>query len=250
MKSSTTTPSALSATIKTLITKGALICVFGATSSLAFALDKIDAEDFVEEASAKGIAEVESAKLALEKSTSADIQAFAKRMISDHTAANRELAGIAARKKLEVEDEAELMNKAKKFILEMRDGESFDEAYANNQVNAHETTIELFKRAAMSDDADIATFAKQTLPKLEQHMTLAKALATAYDDDRNDMSTTNNSIQSRTNTSTVKGTTHGAAGDMNHSAHANTSKNNNTSKSTNMNSTNSSAANIDGRSRN
>jgi putative membrane protein len=62
------------------------MCIFGATSSLTFAVDKIDADDFVEEVSAKGVAEVEGAKLALEKSSSPDVQAFAQKMISDHTA--------------------------------------------------------------------------------------------------------------------------------------------------------------------
>lgn len=167
--------------IKNILSTGALVCMFGATSSLAFAADKIDADDFVDEASAKGIAEVESAKLALEKSTSTDVKTFAQKMITEHSAANMALAGIASRKKLEVADEAELTTKAKKFVLEQRDGESFDEAYANNQVKAHEATIELFQQAAISDDAEIAAYAKETLPKLQHHLTLAKALAAAHD---------------------------------------------------------------------
>lgn len=167
--------------IKKIFSTSALVCIIGATSGLAFAGDKIDADDFVDEVSAKGIAEVESAKLALEKSTATDVQAFAQKMITDHTSANMELAGIASRKNLEVSDEAELTTKAKKFVLEQRDGESFDEAYAKNQVKAHEDTIKLFQRAAVSDDAEIATFAKQTLPKLQHHLKLAKELVAAHD---------------------------------------------------------------------
>lgn len=183
-------------TIKNLFNKSALVCILGATSSLAFALDKIDADDFVDEVSAKGIAEVESAKLALEKSNSADVQSFAQKMITDHGSANMQLAGIAARKNLEVADEAELTNKAKKFILEQRDGQSFDEAYANNQVDAHKDTIKLFERAAVSDDAEIAAFAKQTLPKLKQHLQMAETLAVKYDEDkRRTMSSVSSSVK-------------------------------------------------------
>lgn len=167
---------------KNLLKNSAFIFIFGATSSLAFAVDKIDAEDFVEQVSAKGISEVEGAKLALEKSTSPDIQAFAQKMITDHTSANMELAGIASRKNLDVSDEAELTTKAKKMVLAQRDGESFDQVYANNQIAAHEATIELYQRAAVSDDAEIATFAKQTLPKLQQHLEMAESLAAAHDD--------------------------------------------------------------------
>ena len=167
--------------IKKLLAYTALISFSGAMSSLTIAADKIDADDFVEEVSAKGIAEVEGAKLALEKSKSPDVQAFAQKMISDHTAANNELKSIASRKKLEVSDEAELTTKAKKLILEQRDGESFDEAYARNQVVAHENTIELFQQASISDDPEIAAFAKKTLPKLQHHLEMAKALEAAHD---------------------------------------------------------------------
>lgn len=161
----------------------AFLCAFTAFCGSAAAKDTIDADDFVDEASAKGVAEVETSKLALEKSSSADIKAFAQQMITDHTAANMELAGIARSKNLEVADEAELANKAKKFVLEQRDGESFDEAYAKNQVEAHKDTIELFKKAAVSNDVELAAFAKATLPKLEHHLEMARELVQAHDKD-------------------------------------------------------------------
>jgi len=167
--------------MKKILSTGALVCLFGTVSGLAFAADKIDADDFVEEVSAKGIAEVEGAKMAQQKSTSADIKAFAQKMVADHSAANAELASIASRKNLEVSDEAELANKAKKFMLEQRDGESFDEAYTKNQVSAHEDTIELFQRASISDDVEIAAFANKTLPTLKQHLKMAKELAVTHD---------------------------------------------------------------------
>jgi putative membrane protein len=167
--------------MKRIFATGALICLFGAASGLAYAADKIDADDFVEEVSAKGIAEVESAKMAQQKSSSADIKAFAHKMIAEHSAANAELAAIASQKKLEVSNEAEMSNKAKKFMMEQRDGESFDKAYAKNQVAAHENTIELFQRATISDDAEIAAFATKTLPKLHNHLKMAKELAATYD---------------------------------------------------------------------
>src|SRR5690606_34702424 len=119
---------------------------------------------------------IETARLALQKGQSAEVRQFAQQMINDHTAANNELKQIAQRKNLKVADEAELMNKAKAFILKQRDGESFDEAYANNQVVAHEQTIEVFREGARSQDADIKAFADKTLPKLEKHLQMAREL--------------------------------------------------------------------------
>lgn len=145
-------------------------------AGLAQAADKVSANDFAEEASAKGIAEIETSKLALEKGSHAEVKKFAQTMIDDHTRANDELKALAEKKNLQVSDDAELMNKAKAMILQVRDGENFDKAYANNQVVAHEQAIELYHKAAASDDAEVSAWAKKTLPKLEHHLEMAKEL--------------------------------------------------------------------------
>lgn len=153
----------------------------------------VDAEEFVEEASAKGLAEIETARMALSKGTAPEVKAFAQQMIDDHTAANKELAAIAKGKDLQIADDVELMNKAKAFILKQRDGESFDVAYANNQVSAHEQTIELFREAVNLRDPELKAFAQKTLPKLEHHLRMAQdlvdvtAAAEAERDDRADV---------------------------------------------------------------
>ncbi|WP_434771944.1 DUF4142 domain-containing protein [Pseudomonas entomophila] len=139
--------------------------------------------DFVDEASAKGIAEIEAGKLAQQKSQSADVKTFAQMMVDDHTKANEQLKGIAQTKNIKVATDAELMDKAKKLILDIRD-ESFDRSYANNQVKAHEQTIELFKKEAKDGkDADVKKFAADTLPKLEAHLKKAEELAAAHGGD-------------------------------------------------------------------
>ncbi|HEX8586664.1 DUF4142 domain-containing protein [Pseudomonas sp.] len=165
-----------------LIQTSALALLMAIGSQGAFAAQ--DNDDFVEDASAKGVAEIEAGKLALEKGTSADVKTFAEMMVKDHTAANTKLKGIADAKKLEVSDNAMLMDKAKSMILELRSSKSFDQAYANNQVVAHEQTIALFKKeAAEGKDAELKAFATETLPKLEAHLTHAKELAKAHGGD-------------------------------------------------------------------
>ena len=160
---------------------GFFALLLSAAASLAYANE---ATDFVDEASAKGVAEIETAKIALEKGTAADVKEFAQMMIDDHTAANQKLQALAQGKKWEVASEADLMSKAKAMILKLRDGESFDQAYANNQVVAHEQTIELFRKQAQEgQDSDLKAFANETLPKLEQHLQHAKELAAAHGGD-------------------------------------------------------------------
>ncbi|RRU92164.1 DUF4142 domain-containing protein [Stutzerimonas xanthomarina] len=152
----------------------AFALLFGVAANLALAAE---GENFVDEASAKGIAEIETAKMALDKGTSEDVKQFAKMMIDDHTKANQELAQLAQAKDLEMSDEATLMDKAKAMILKLRDGENFDEAYANNQVVAHEQTIEMYQDYVEGgENADLKQFAQKTLPKLEEHLKQAKDL--------------------------------------------------------------------------
>lgn len=142
--------------------------------------------DFVDNAAAGGIAEIETSRLALEKSSSADIKKFANMMITDHSKANDELAALAKKNDIEVPDETTLVKQAKEKILEMRD-ESFDAAYANNQVKAHEDTIKLFEKQAntVTDDkvkgaTDLKGFAQKMLPALKKHLEMAKELQAAH----------------------------------------------------------------------
>lgn len=161
----------------------ALAVALSSSMGAAFAATS---NDFVDKAAAGGISEIETSRLALEKSQSADVKAFANMMITDHGKANDELATIAKKNDIEVPDTTTLVKQAKEKILDMRD-ESFDAAYANNQVKAHEDTIELFKKEAntVTDDkikgaVELKGFAQKMLPGLEKHLEMAKKLQAAH----------------------------------------------------------------------
>ncbi|MFP3680518.1 DUF4142 domain-containing protein [Pseudomonas sp. SIMBA_041] len=163
----------------------ALAVALSSSMGTAFAATS---NDFVDKAAAGGIAEIETSRLALEKSASADVKAFANMMITDHSKANDELAALAKKHDIEVPDSTTLVKQAKEKILDMRD-ESFDAAYANNQVKAHEDTIELFKKEAntVTDDkvkgaTELKGFAQKMLPALEKHLDMAKKLLAAHPD--------------------------------------------------------------------
>lgn len=159
--------------------KGSLLAaIFAFTANTAIA-QQMDAGDFVDTASAKGIAEIETAKMALETSEDKDIRAFADMMIKDHTKVNEKLREIVKNREIEMSDDATLMDQGKAMILEMRDGEGFNEAYINNQVTAHEQTIELFEEASRNLDKDqkeLHALVKKTLPKLQEHHAKAREL--------------------------------------------------------------------------
>jgi len=68
------------------------------------------------------------------------------------------------------------MDMAKAMMLSIRNDESFDDAYIENQINAHEETIELFERASHSDNDAIRAFAREKLPILREHLQMANEL--------------------------------------------------------------------------
>lgn len=160
-----------------LLHSTALALVIGLTCTNAYA---VSPRAFVENASEKGMAEIENGRLAVQKSQSADVKKFAQMMIDDHQATNDELLQLASQLKLPPSDEAAMMDRVKKMILEYRES-SFDKAYANNQVSAHEETVKLFREQA--EDADVPPlqdFAKKHLPRLEAHLEEAKKLQAAH----------------------------------------------------------------------
>jgi len=145
-------------------------------SMASFQVQAASSDDFVDAATEAGIAEVVTSNLALEKSQSADIKQFAQQMVTDHTKANQKLGDIARKLDISVPDEAALTDKVKKMILEWRE-ESFDKSYVNNQVDAHEKAVELFKKEATSSDKpELKAFASDALPTLQHHLEQAKAL--------------------------------------------------------------------------
>jgi putative membrane protein len=142
---------------------------------------KVTAPEFVKKAGAAGMAEVEMGKLGAQKATNADVQAFAKQMVTDHTKANQELAAVAQAKDLDVPSSPDMMHKAlmKKFEAQSAD-QDFDRDFMQQMVKDHKAVVELFGIAANDEklDPDLRALASKTLPVLQQHMKDAQALET------------------------------------------------------------------------
>ena len=137
--------------------------------------------DFVDEAHAAGIAEIETSRMAISKTTSTDIESYAVEAIKDHTNANRDLKEIASKLDLQVSSDEQLLDRAKEQMLEVQEGDSFDAAFAANQVKTHEETIELFKQqASNAESPELQAFAEKYLPKLEMHLVMARKLMDAH----------------------------------------------------------------------
>ena len=145
----------------------------------AASITKLNSEDrgFLTRAAESGYLEIEGSKLALKKSSNAQVKQFAQKMIDDHTQVAQQLQALAKRKGYETPSAPSLVQSAKLKALELR-GDGFDEAYTDEVgVAAHKDAIELFEKAAKeATDADLKRFAADTLPALKRHLEEARAL--------------------------------------------------------------------------
>lgn len=133
-------------------------------------------ETFVSMAAQDGMAEVGLAKLALKKSSNDDVKQFAQKMEQDHEQANDQLSSIAKSKGITVPQKLDAKHEAMMKSLSAKSGKAFDQAYAEHMAKDHSKAVALFQGASQSSDADLAAFAKKTLPTLEEHKQLADNL--------------------------------------------------------------------------
>lgn len=129
---------------------------------------------FIEEASAAGMFEVDSSKIALEKSSNDKVKEFAQQMVDDHTKAGDALkAAVSEDQKnyLSTKSTEKQVKEIEK--LNKEDAKGFDKEYVKAQVKAHDEAVKLFtKYSEKGDDAELKEFAKNTLPTLQQHKTM------------------------------------------------------------------------------
>lgn len=134
--------------------------------------------DFMKQAAQNGAAEIEASKLALQKAQRSDVKAFAEKMVADHTKTADELKQLATAKKVSLPDGPSMKQKAEIKMISAGDDAKFDERYAKNfGVKAHEETVKLFEEAAKgASDAEVKAWAQKTLPALNHHLEMARAL--------------------------------------------------------------------------
>ena len=148
-----------------------LVALGAAFATSAFAeLSRAD-KNFFEKAAKSGMKEVDVSQQALAHLTAPEVRNFAQMMVADHTKANEELKALAAKKGVTLP--APDAKPAQKWAKNSKD---VDDEYLAEMSGDHKDAIDLFEKAAKSDDPDIAAFAQKTLPTLKHHHETVKQL--------------------------------------------------------------------------
>jgi putative membrane protein len=149
----------------------------GVTGGSVTAMSNEDKE-FVSKAGMGGMMEVQAGNLALQKAASADVKAFAQRMVTDHSKANEELSQLATTKGLALPTELAGEHKSAMEHLSSLSGAEFDKMYMSHMVDDHKKDVAEFEKASTSaQDGDLKGWAGKTLPTLKEHLQMATDVA-------------------------------------------------------------------------
>jgi putative membrane protein len=133
---------------------------------------------FAMAAASGGMAEVEMARVALQRASSDEVKQYAQKMIEDHTRANEELMQLAASKGLTLPTGPDAKQQAMMRKMMGLSGAAFDREYVKTSgVKAHEQMAKLFmNEQSKGRDADLKAFAASKLPAVQMHLSMARDL--------------------------------------------------------------------------
>lgn len=138
------------------------------------------AQDFVNAAGQASLVEIRTSEMALEKSMSPDVKAFAQMMIDNHKAAIDKLKAASSSASLapplDVLDDFHM--RRINDLVETDGDADFDADYAALQIDAHKDAIKLFEGYSKDTNAtaQLKSYADEMLPTLKTHQTEAEKI--------------------------------------------------------------------------
>lgn len=148
-----------------------------------WAADKLASADasMLKSIAEANIAEIETGKIALEKSSNGDIKKFAQMMVDDHSTGLADAKTLASAKGVDLPDSPNVKHKAVAMEFKALSGNIFDSRYVKQAgVGDHEATEKLLKKTqADAKDADLKALATKMLPVVQGHLKHARGMNTA-----------------------------------------------------------------------
>jgi len=133
--------------------------------------------EFVMDAAMGGLMEVELGRVAAQQGTSEAVKQFGQRMVDDHSKANAELMTLAQGKGMTLPTQLDEKHQKNVTKLSAMKGAEFDRAYSKMMLSDHEKDVAEFeKQSTKAADPDLKAFASKTLPTLQEHLQMARAL--------------------------------------------------------------------------
>lgn len=146
--------------------------------ALADQMSPLSAPGYMSMAASSDMFEIESSRLALERSRNASVRSFAQMMIDHHTRTSAEMMDVARQAGLTPPPPQLLPPQAAALErLQATQFADFDVAYKREQVAAHEQALMLHQNyASQGDLPPFRALAARTVPIIQSHLTQARNL--------------------------------------------------------------------------
>ena len=139
----------------------------------------LTAQEFVNKVAITNMFEIQAGRLAEQKAKSPQDKTFAKKMIHDHQAAEAKLKALASGSKVSAELPTALDSDHQEKLTQLKNlsGKQFDKAYNKMQQTGHKVAVMLLQEYAKAgDNAALKQWAKNALPTIKTHLSMAKKL--------------------------------------------------------------------------
>ncbi len=136
-------------------------------------------QDFVTQAAASDMFEIQSSELVKSQDVDPKIKDFANKMIEAHTKTSSELKSMVDGGQVKATIPTEMSSAQKSMMedLKGRKGADLGDQYIDDQVSAHKDAVSLFERYAEGgEDPALKAWAGKTLPELKHHLETAQQL--------------------------------------------------------------------------
>jgi putative membrane protein len=155
--------------------------VFAAGIAIAFVAAPAlaqSAADYVAQAGASDMYELQSSKLVLASTKNAGLRKFANQMITDHTKSTNDVKAAARQSGLTPKPPM-LTSQQQTMIQQLRDakGAARDSAYVNQQKTAHSQALALHQSyAASGDKPALKAVAAKVVPVVQHHIDMLNGM--------------------------------------------------------------------------
>ncbi|MGG5810011.1 DUF4142 domain-containing protein [Falsiroseomonas sp. CW058] len=138
-------------------------------------------QEFLRLAASSAMYEVETARLALERSQDARLRQYAQEMLDAHQPAIEELRRMVrdegSLRGMQLSEELGEQHRTWLDQLRQAQGDSFRGLYVRQQVQAHLIAVDMFRNYSQAgDDEALKRWAADRLPRLQDHLRKAQAL--------------------------------------------------------------------------
>jgi putative membrane protein len=129
------------------------------------------------------MAEIEAGQLALEKSASEQLKAFAQRMVDEHSADLQALRTLAQARGVALPDETTIRSKSQSVVLKTLSGSPFDRQYLKRMgISEHQRTIGLLRDGLKNtQDPELRVLVGKMLPTAQSHLQKARYISVQPD---------------------------------------------------------------------